>query len=208
MLWTSRNQLCFEDKSFPETEVLAKAIKDAREWQDAKAGIKTPFASPKDCRRTEAHNQPYLLPQIDENVFSCYSDAAWNSLPCAGGLGWICYKPDGAMLVQGSNSAEVVPSVIMAEALALKAAMEAAISHDIKDLVCFSDSKSLISLITRNKSVVTLQGILHDLGVLSLSLSSISFKFVNRNGNLVSDRLAKEALFLFQNTPLGVVNSV
>nr|VDD55568.1 unnamed protein product [Brassica oleracea] len=74
------------------------------------------------------------------------------------------------MLVQGSNSAEVVPSVIMAEALALKAAMEAAISHDIKDLICFSDSKSLISLITRNKSVVALQGILHDLGVLSLSL--------------------------------------
>uniref|UniRef100_A0A0D3DWH4 RNase H type-1 domain-containing protein n=1 Tax=Brassica oleracea var. oleracea TaxID=109376 RepID=A0A0D3DWH4_BRAOL len=112
------------------------------------------------------------------------------------------------MLVQGSTSAAVVASVIMAEALALKAAMEAAISHDVKDLVCFSDSKSLISLITGNKSVVALQGILHDLGVLSLSLSSISFKFVNRNGNLVADRLAKEALFLLQNTLFGVVNSI
>ncbi|KAH0889365.1 hypothetical protein HID58_051794, partial [Brassica napus] len=98
VLWTSRNQLCFEDKSFSETEVLAKAIKNAREWQDAKAGIKSPYDSPKDCRRTEVHTQPPLLPQVDENVFSCYSDAAWNSSSCAGGLGWICYKPDGSTL--------------------------------------------------------------------------------------------------------------
>lgn len=95
VLWISRNQLCFEDKSFSETEVLAKAIKNAREWQDAKAGIKSPSDSPKDCQRTEVHTQPPLLPQVDENVFSCYSDAAWNSSSCAGGLGWICYKPDG-----------------------------------------------------------------------------------------------------------------
>nr|VDD17469.1 unnamed protein product [Brassica rapa] len=31
-LWTCRNQLLFEDKKFTESEVLNKAIRDAKEW--------------------------------------------------------------------------------------------------------------------------------------------------------------------------------
>lgn len=32
VLWTSRNQLVFENKSFSETEVIGKAMKHAKEW--------------------------------------------------------------------------------------------------------------------------------------------------------------------------------
>lgn len=39
-LWTSRNQLVFEERSFLETEVLGKAMKHAREWKDLNA---TPY---------------------------------------------------------------------------------------------------------------------------------------------------------------------
>lgn len=200
VLWTSRNQLCFEDKSSSESEVLAKAIKTAREWQNANISSSTPSDSPKDCQRIEARDQLSATPQLNNNIFSCYSDAAWNSSTCAAGLGWICLKPDGSTLLQGSTSSEVVASVLMAEALALKAAMEATIAHEVKDLVCFSDSKSLITLITGNKSVVALRGILHDICVLSLSLNSISFKFVNQSCNMAADQLAKEALFSHQNS--------
>lgn len=83
----------------------------------------------------------------------------------------------------------------MAEALALKAALEEAVTSGIQDLICFSDSKSLISLITGNKPVIALKGILHDIGVLSDSVQSISFKFVSRSCNVSADRLAKDALF-------------
>lgn len=196
VLWTSRNQLCFEDKSFSESDVLTKAIKSAHEWQNANTSTKIPSDLPKDCQSKAVRIHTPAVPQVNNNIFSCYSDAAWNSSTGAGGLGWICLKPDGATLVQGSTSTEVVATVLIAEALALKAAMEAAISHKVKDLICFSDSKSLISLITGNKSVIELKGILHDICVLSLSLTSISFKFINCTCNVPADQLAKDALLI------------
>lgn len=153
VLWTSKNQLIFEDKFFSESEVLAKAIKSSREWQNANTSIKTPSDSTKDCLRLETQNSIPAVSQVNGNVFSCFSDAAWNSSTCGRGLGWICMKPDGTMLTQGSASTEVA-SVLIAEALALKAAMKTAIDLNIKDLICFSDLKNLISLITGNKSVI------------------------------------------------------
>ncbi|KAL0857263.1 hypothetical protein Bca101_062417 [Brassica carinata] len=148
VLWTSRNQLRFEDKSFSESEVLAKAIWSAREWQNANISYKINSDSPKDCQRKEASKTTTTSLQANNDIVSCFSDAAWNSSTSAGGMGSICLQPDGSTLVQGSSSSEVVTSVLMAEALALKAAMEAAISLEVKDLICFSDSKSLVSLIT------------------------------------------------------------
>ncbi|CAG7901063.1 unnamed protein product [Brassica rapa] len=175
---------------------MGKAIRSALEWQNSQAS-KIPSASIKDCPTKKAPPQSQGM----ENAFSCYSDAAWNSNSCAGGLGWLCYKPDGTKLLQGSSAHQIIASVLVAEALSLNAAIKAAIAHGAKDLVCFSDSKSLISLIS-------LQGILHDIGVLSRSLSSISFKLVSRNGNVDADSLAKSALFSVSNSPSGIVNDV
>lgn len=137
----------------------------------------------------------------------CFSDAAWNKTSGAGGIGWLCTAPDGTMLFKGTTAREVVASALTAEALALKAAITDAVERQTKDLICYSDSKSLINLITGNKSVIPLQGILHDIDVLSRSLSSISFVFLPRSDNVAADCLAKEALFLISNSPNGTVNS-
>lgn len=46
-LWKSRNKLCFDDRSFTRTEVVHKAIKDAKEWQEAQTSqAKRPTAPP------------------------------------------------------------------------------------------------------------------------------------------------------------------
>lgn len=50
VLWTSRNQLLFEDKSFLESEMLAKAIKSAKEWQFSLPNRKHVSVSTKDSR--------------------------------------------------------------------------------------------------------------------------------------------------------------
>ncbi|KAF2544541.1 hypothetical protein F2Q68_00029368 [Brassica cretica] len=54
-------------------------------------------------------------------------------------------------------------------------------------------------MITGNKSVVAIRGILHDIGVLSQSFDSISFKFISRVCNEPADRLAKNSMFQFSN---------
>lgn len=99
------------------------------------------------------------------------------------------------MRFTGSAPRQFVASALVAEALALKTAIEEAVTSRIQDMICFSYSKCLISLITGNKSVIALKRILHDIGLLSDSLNSISFKFVSSSCNVEADRLAKDALF-------------
>lgn len=163
------------------------------------AAAKSSSASPKDCPNKKTHGQT----MVKDNSVACYSDAAWNSVTCAGGLDWTCSKPNGSLLFQGSASQEIVASALMAEVLALKTA----IAHGVKDLMCLSNFKNMIILITRNSSVISLQVILYDFGVLNRSLSSISFKFVNQNCNMVADTLAKAAMFSASNSSNGNVNS-
>lgn len=101
----------------------------------------------------------------------------------------------------------VVASALVAEALVLQAALESAETQGMWDLVCFSDSKSLIIQITVNSFVIALKGIFHDIGMLRSSFTSISFKFVPRVFNVVADGLAKAALFSVLNFSIEIVNS-
>lgn len=202
MLWTSRNQLRFEDKSFSEIEMLAKALKAAKEWQEAQTPRKQSSVSNKDCHISTS------LPSVPDNVFKLFLDAAWNSSSLAGGFGWICTDAKGAQCFQGTETRRYVASALVAEALALWACLSKAASSNIKDVICLSDSKSLIDLITGNKSVVALRGLLHDIGVLSKSLTSISFCFISRACNGVADKLAKDSMFQYSSNLVEVVNNV
>lgn len=177
VLWTSRNQLRFEDKSFSETEMVTRAIKAAKEWQASLPSQKQLSVSPKDCHTMNA------LPKVPANVSLLCTDAAWNGQSCAGGLGWICTDAAGTTVIQGTESRRFIASALAGEALAMKAGLSKAISAGCKDLICCSDSKSLIDAITGRKSVTAIRGILHDLGVLSSSFNSISFRFISRYCN-------------------------
>lgn len=105
------------------------------------------------------------------------------------------------MKVQGADAKRYVGSALMAEALALKMALLHANRLQILDLRCFSDSRSLVSLLTSKSSVVEMQGILHDIRMLSSSLNSISFHFTSRLENGCADGLAKSALACCMNSP-------
>lgn len=135
--------MVFENKSFSKIEVLGKAIKHAKEWQDSTAKADTPLSVlPKDYTASVPQHQYPAISAL------CDTDAAWDSTSCAGGLGWNISDSAGATLLQGSKSAPFMASPLVAEGLALKEAIKAAISQNITDLICFSDSKGLINLIT------------------------------------------------------------
>ena len=90
----------------------------------------------------------------------------------------------------------------MAEALAMKDSISYAINAGSKDLLCLTDCKSLIDLVTGNSSVTSIQGILHDIGVMNRSLDYITFSFIPRIRNEAADRLAKAALVVYVTAPL------
>ena len=165
----------FEDKYFSETEMMVKAIKAAKEWQNSLPPRKQPSVSSKDCQTSS------LPPQVPTNASMLFSDAAWNSSTLAGGLSWVCQDSIGTHLFQGTENRRYIASALVAEALALR---------------------------TGNKSVISLRGILHDLGVLSKSFNSISFQFISRVCNVQADSLAKNSLFQYSNNLSEIGNNV
>uniref|UniRef100_A0A0D3ABG6 RNase H type-1 domain-containing protein n=1 Tax=Brassica oleracea var. oleracea TaxID=109376 RepID=A0A0D3ABG6_BRAOL len=169
VLWTSRNQFSFEDKSFSESEMILKAIKLAKEWQSAQLLPASSSVSSKDYQLSNKDQSPL---QGD----SCF---------------------------QGSSFRRYVASALVAEAMALKSGLDMAATKGYKDVVCLSDSRCLVGLLTDKSSVIALKGLLHDICVLSYSLNSISFKFIPRASNIIADRIAKNALFVIANSPSG-----
>ncbi|KAF3547519.1 hypothetical protein DY000_02000785 [Brassica cretica] len=133
------------------------------------------------------------MPNLTTTV-QCFSDGAWDNATGRGGMGWIIQNQEGATLLQGSSHRCYVASAMVAEALAMKEAISSATNAGFTDLLCLTDCKSLTDLITVNSSVTAIQGILHDVDVMSRYLNSISFSFIPRIKNKAADRLAKAGL--------------
>lgn len=82
----------------------------------------------------------------------------------------------------------------MAEALAVKVAVTAALSSHVRCIRICSDSENLISLMNSQGHDVVLKGVFHDIRVLARSFSSIHFIYVSRLANVDADFLVKAAL--------------
>ncbi|XP_013624812.1 PREDICTED: uncharacterized protein LOC106330980 [Brassica oleracea var. oleracea] len=81
-IWTSRNQLIFENKVFSPLETLTKAICLSREWQEAQLKGNTQFLS------TQKLNQG-INARNNMGGVSVYTDASWKEGVNKAGLGWL-----------------------------------------------------------------------------------------------------------------------
>lgn len=137
------------------------------------------------------------LPVTNSYTWSSFSDAAWDSSTGNCGLGGYLRDASNTCTETFSLHRRYVPSALAAEALAVKAAITAAVSSHVSSLNVFSDSKALILLLNSQDQDVALKGILHDIRILALSFTSISFFFIPRLANTVADFLAKTAMYSF-----------
>lgn len=121
-----------------------------------------------------------------------YTDAAWNASTGAAGLGWVI--DDRVSTTQNSTTALHVSSPLMAEALAVRSAINFALSCRIEEISLFSDSQTLINIINRKEMKTETFGILQDIYHSAFSFKSISFNFIPRLNNDRADLVAKQAL--------------
>ncbi|KAG5399431.1 hypothetical protein IGI04_021245 [Brassica rapa subsp. trilocularis] len=168
----------------------------------SKAAGKKVATQTKDKKRP-ARNSPQVETELHvmlkcpfaSKVWELVPYAAWNSSTGNCGIGWLLRDADNAIAESSSSHQRYVPSALVAEALAVKAAITAAISSHVSSIRVYSDSKTLISLLNTQGQDVVLKGVLHDISVLARSFSSISFMFVPRLAIVEADLLAKAALF-------------
>ncbi|CAL9225059.1 unnamed protein product [Arabidopsis halleri] len=183
-IWKARNLLIFEDKSSFEVEVLHKAIKEAKGWQSAKLLQPQKKQHRHDREREAVHSEAVV----------CFSDASWLSQSKACGLGWVSKSAQKSVIQCGSSSRPSVSSVLVAEALALKAAITAALALGVSRLACFSDCLELTTLLSSNGQANAIDGILDDIRELCSVFISCTFHHVSRADNVEADTLAKSAI--------------
>ncbi|CAL9247965.1 unnamed protein product, partial [Arabidopsis halleri] len=163
---------------------LQKAIIEARSWQSAKLLQTKKTHSRRDKTIEAAHGEAFL----------CYSDASWRSSSQDCGVGWIIKNPQLSVIQKESSSRPSVSSVLVAEALALKVAIKAALALGVSRLACFSDCKELTTLLNSNGQANAIDGLLSDVRDLSSGFVSCTFHHVPRSLNEEADALAKSAL--------------
>ncbi|XP_033130538.1 uncharacterized protein LOC103830906 [Brassica rapa] len=186
-LWINRNQFTFENKSTAPRDILSKAIALLKEWE---------FAQPPPAQSPNI--PPPLIPtQISSSAtIICCSDAAWKKDSGEAGLAWIFKKHTGEEISRGCRHDYHVSSALMAEALAVRAALEHAFSLNLNIIWLRSDCKRLIQAINSTQGSVELYGVLADIESIIASSPSFSFhaSFIPRALNGPADLLAKSSL--------------
>ncbi|XP_056850981.1 uncharacterized protein LOC130500236 [Raphanus sativus] len=118
--------------------------------------------------------------------------------PCrdkAAGCGWILHIPWLEEEIRGSSLEVHVASPLMAEALAVREALQQAKLLHIPNICLKSDNQVLVKALISKQHPVELYGINLDIENLSSCFSSVSFSYVSRNLNSAADSLAKAALY-------------
>ncbi|XP_013658836.1 uncharacterized protein LOC106363676 [Brassica napus] len=154
----NRNKLLFENKEYSVEETVLKILQDSRAWKGTiEANKKQQVPLIVEPHQNLSNLHLVLLSSITgTNSWSVHTNAAWNSTFGNCGMGWHFKDTLATPAGTFSSTRRSVSSALVAEALALKAAISSAANCGIgiESLEVFSDSKGLITLLNTKKNNV------------------------------------------------------
>ncbi|KAJ0232368.1 Reverse transcriptase zinc-binding domain-containing protein [Hirschfeldia incana] len=170
------------DRFFSIEETIIKALVGGKEWQNAQDNplIKIP-------KKVKLH-------QPREEGIICRSNGAWKAGTLAAGAAWSFYSNNGEMITSHSKLISYVNSSLVAEGLALREAMEHALSLGFNRVNFESDSTDLVAAIVDGACVSVIHGIASDISLLSSAFVYFSLRYCNRTSLCFEDGLAKQVL--------------
>ncbi|XP_033145237.1 uncharacterized protein LOC117133344 [Brassica rapa] len=191
-IWTSRNALVFENRTFTPEETATKGLASAKEWNLAqqKPTALTSHQQPE----TETTSAP-TSHQLRTTV-TCNTDAAWDKDRKKAGLAWTLSGSSLPITMKGTLVKDFIGSPLVAEALAVREALSKAVELEISDLKVYTDCTTLLGAINGLSQRKEIIGIVSDIRSISTAFASISFFHVPRSKNIICDQLAKASLHL------------
>ncbi|XP_068328234.1 uncharacterized protein [Pyrus communis] len=118
-------------------------------------------------------------------------DRAWCGKTGKGGYGWVLRDFAGMLIAAGGVGGLLFSSAAMAEAAAIRAAVQICIEMGCQNVGVESDSLMLIRMINKEYAIdATLERFIYDIGLLVTQLRSVRFMFVKRNGNAAAHTFA------------------
>ncbi|XP_013751380.1 uncharacterized protein LOC125595980 [Brassica napus] len=191
-LWTARNTLIFEKKTYTVEDTAIRGIKLAREWIQAEPA---PHASSVRARRGIT-NRPRLetTHRSSTDITSCKTDAAWDKKTNTAGISWIIEDLPRSIDLRGVMVQQNVSSPLVAEALAVREALQTASSLSVTHLRMYSDNQTLIRAINEKLFEKEIYGILNDIEAFFSLFVDLVFFYLPRAENGHADALAKYIL--------------
>lgn len=182
-LWIDRNSSIFENKTYPASDIVMKAIREAKAWELAQESLPQ-------VRRTSGRVQSE--PLLVSGVRMC-TDASWQRDAEVCGLGWWYEDPLDGRREEFSLPVANVSSALAAETLAIIMALRKTRERGIDSLNVCSDSQVLINLLNSKESHTELYNLLFEIRYLATQFRWLKFSFVPREANMLADSLAKRA---------------
>lgn len=178
-LWKGRNKFMFENYAGNPVDILTQAIVAAKEWESAQ------IKEEKKSQTTALQPLP-LVPSVTR------SDAAWNEESQCAGLGWVVMTAEQRHV--GKKRMLCTSSALIAEAMAMREAMQMSRNLGIREVRFESDSARLIKAINLKKPELEIYGIVEDILNISFSFDVVIFSWIPRERNGEADCIAKQAL--------------
>ncbi|KAM2863473.1 hypothetical protein FF1_022242 [Malus domestica] len=120
------------------------------------------------------------------------TDAAWCKDTLRAGVGWVGRDFAGVLQAAGGLGTVLCLSAAAAEAIAIRYALKACITHRFNHVVIESDAKLIIQMIRKEVTVdCNLDCVLGDIEILAQKLTSVTFAFVPRESNHAAHLVAK-----------------
>ncbi|KAL0796126.1 hypothetical protein Bca101_067503 [Brassica carinata] len=194
-LWTARNTQIFEAKIQSAEEVSTRGLRLAQEWIVAQGNLEQKEQRIRSLSGAKGDTD-YRRSSSGNNTGStsiCRTDAALDKTSKRAGLAWIISNGPNTEAMQGSLTEDRVSSPIVAEALALRSGLIAAVERDLTRIKLYSDNITLIRAIKFETQAKEIYGIIHDIQRISSAFIEISYHHLSRNLISDVDLLAKKS---------------
>ncbi|OIT26745.1 hypothetical protein A4A49_31321 [Nicotiana attenuata] len=140
---------------------------------------------------SDASTNPPLLTLSSEKVL-LYVDAGLDPKTRKASIGMVALKANGDVLYAYGSPIPFVGKAIMAEAWAIRKAIQLAVKYGWKNIHILSDSLTMVQMLNGSRGPSwEVNTLCEDIWALQQHLSDVSFKYLSRRFNTCSHRLAK-----------------
>ncbi|CAD5323156.1 unnamed protein product [Arabidopsis thaliana] len=191
-LWKSRNDLIFKGKEVHAQEVVKRAIEDMEEWSMRQEKLSKPPPAPISGNRRAKWSPPH------SSWVKCNVDGAWSKESLRCGIGWILRDHENQVLWLGARTLPMTSKALEVEIEGFRWAVLSLIRLNYRRIIFESDSQQTLNLIRGDMVNSHFSPIIQDIQQLLQRFEEVKLSFTFREGNGVTDRIAKESLS-FQN---------
>lgn len=190
-IWKARNEFVFNTKSPNPMSVLILAKSQALEFLQAR----TDNRSSNSIATSNWGSTRWRPPRSDTTKVNI--DAAYDAITGRGCAGVVCRDARGKVLTVIASRI-FAPNALVAEALAMREALQLARSLNLHRVVFESDNTTMVEACKGSKKVREISNVIHDIQFMKQSFEHVGFTWTRKSGNRVAH----------QNAALGTRNAL